>query len=339
MTLRFGFLGASHGHRGHHVREAAERPDEVELVGFYDPDEAVVETNTAELARDLPGVDVTAFETPQALLDSDIEAVVVEGHVHENVEFARLALEAGKHVLLEKPAGGRLDRLAELQELSRARGLCLQMAYLFRFRPAQRELLRLVRAGALGELFYFRAHMSKTRSWHPRMETDFRMFRGGVYFEMAGHYVDLMVALLGEPEEVRPTLAAHYGKRQNTDNAVVVHEYGRCLATIDTAALHVTQGDTRRVEAYGSGGHAIQAPFGVGKLSAYLTEPFEDYDAGWNHREWSPTPDGPSMLRELAACMRGEREPEFSLEHDFAVQRTLLRGCGAEDGNALREES
>ena len=42
------------------------------------------------------------------------------------------------------------------------------------------------------------------------------------------------------------------------------------------------------------------------------------------------------MLDELAACIRRQREPEFSFEHDLAVQRTLLQGCGAPDGNAMR---
>ena len=337
MRLKFGFLGACHGHRGHHVREASERPDEVELVGFYEPDEAATQRNLTEWPRDFPNVEARLFPSAQALLDSDIEVVVVEGKIFQNLDYARLALEAGKHVLLEKPAGGRLDVLSELHDLALAKGLALHMAYLFRFKPDQRELVRLVRAGALGDIFYFRAHMSKDRAWHPRLESDFHMFRGGVYFEMAGHYVDLMVALLGEPAGVKPTLAAHHGKRLHTDNTVVVHEYESCLATIDAAALHVSQRDTRRVEVYGTGGHAINAPYGESKLDVFLVEPFDNYDAGWNHLELESAPGDSSMLRELAACMRAEREPEFSLDHDFAVHRTLLKGCGADDGNAIRE--
>ena len=48
-------------------------------------------------------------------------------------------------------------------------------------------------------------------------------------------------------------------------------------------------------------------------------------------------PEYPTLLRELAACIRGDKEPNFTLEHDRAVQRTLFRGSGIEDGNALRK--
>jgi predicted dehydrogenase len=171
------------------------------------------------------------------------------------------------------------------------------------------------------------------------LEQDFHMFKGGVYFEMAGHYLDLMVALLGEPTAVRPHLAAHYGDRKNVDNAVVVHEYGRCFATVDTAALHLNVDDTRRVEVYGTKGHAINMPYGEGTLELFLEESFEGYDAGSTHHELEPAADGPSMLGELAACIRGEKEPEFSFEHDLAVHRILMEGCGAPDGNALRADS
>jgi hypothetical protein len=68
-----------------------------------------------------------------------------------------------------------------------------------------------------------------------------------------------------------------------------------------------------------------------------LEEGTEKYKAGeWQEVEIEPGPEFPSLLRELAACIRGDKEPDFSLEHDRAVQRTLFRGCGIEGGNACR---
>ena len=336
MKLKFGMLGAHHGHRGAHVKVTSENPEKFEMVGFYEPDQEFVERNLTDWPRNFAGIQVNAFPTAEALLSSEIEAVVVEGEVSENAAYARQALEAGKHVLLEKPPGGRLDEFAALQDFAREQDLVLNLAYLFRFHPDQRELVRLVRAGALGDIFYFRAHMSKPWAWHPKLDADFHMFKGGVYFEMAGHYLDLMVALLGEPAAVRPHLGAQYGSRQHVDNAVVVHEYERCLATVDTAAMHVIVDDTRRVEVYGSKGTAINMPYGEGKLDVFLEEPCEGLAVGWNHLELNLTPDAPTMLDEFAACIRREREPEFSLAHDLVVHRLLLEGCGAPDGNAMR---
>lgn len=333
--LRFGILGAHHGHRGAHVKVASEKPDRFEIVGFYEPDREYVDRNLREWSEEF-GIETRAFDSAEALLESDVEAIVVEGMVSQNIAYARQALEAGKHVLLEKPAGGRLDEFAEIQEIARKNDLVLNLAYLFRFHPDQRELLRLVRAGALGDLFYFRAHMSKPWAWHRRLEKEFSMFKGGVYFEMAGHYLDLMVALLGEPQRVTPHLAAQYGDRLHVDNAVVVHEYERCLATVDTATMHVIVNDTRRLEVYGTKGSAINMPYGEGKLDLFLEEPFEQFHIGWNRLEQEETPEHPTMLDELAVCIRREREPEFSFEHDLTVHKVLLAGCGAPDGNAIR---
>ena len=45
MSLKFAFLGAWHSHAVMHVREAAQRPDELELLGMYDPDAEVIASN------------------------------------------------------------------------------------------------------------------------------------------------------------------------------------------------------------------------------------------------------------------------------------------------------
>ena len=46
----------------------------------------------------------------------------------------------------------------------------------------------------------------------------------------------------------------------------------------------------------------------------------------------------PTLLRELAACIRGDKAPDYGADHDLAVQRTLLAGCGIADGNAMRKD-
>ena len=61
----------------------------------------------------------------EAVLDSQAEAVVIEGRVFQNLDYAEKALRAGKHVLLEKPAGVDLEQLRRVQKLSINKGLCL----------------------------------------------------------------------------------------------------------------------------------------------------------------------------------------------------------------------
>ena len=195
--LRFAFLGAWHSHASMHVREAAARPDEVELVGMYDADPAVIQQNLERWAE--YGLDIPVFDSVEDVLNSQAEAVIVEGHVYQNLDYAERALAAGKHVLLEKPAGVDLAQLERLHKLAEDEGLMLQMAYMWRYNPAVAEMLRLVRSGSLGQVFMYRGHIPKPINWHKQLYGEFTAYHGGVYFEMAGHLVDLMVAMMGEP--------------------------------------------------------------------------------------------------------------------------------------------
>ena len=334
MPLKFAYLGAWHSHAGMHVRESTERPDEFQLVGMYDPDPKVIERRQKDWSEPFPGLRI--FPSVEAVLESDAEAVIVEGHVYQNLDYAEQALEAGKHVLLEKPAGVDLEQLERTHKLSERKELMLQMAYMWRYNPAIHEMLRLAKSGAFGDIFYYRGHIPKPISWHPELAQEFKVYHGGIYFEMAGHLIDLMVILMGEPKRVQPSLGRHYDNRSEVDNAVVVHEFEDGFGTIDTAGMHIESGKTRRIEVYGTKGTAIHTPIGSDNLSLSLETAVEGYAAGSQDVTITRSSTSGSLLRELAACIRGEKQQDYTLAHDMAVQRTLFAGCGITDGDALR---
>lgn len=332
MKLKLAFLGAWHSHAVMHVREAAARPDEFELLGMYDPDPEAIAGNLARWSAE--GSDVSVFDSAGQVLSSDADVVIVEGHVYQNLDYAEAALTAGKHVLLEKPAGVDLAHYMRLQEQAAASGLQLHLAYMWRYNAAIRQMRRLAQSGALGQIFQFRGHIPKPLSWHPELAEEFTVYHGGAYFEMAGHLVDLMVALMGEPTRVHAALGRHYGDRAEIDNAVVVHECVDGLGTVDTTGMQI--GMDRRIEVHGTGGTALHEPLGSDGLRLYLAEPIDEYAAGeWVSADRGAADGDPSLLRELAACIRGDKAPDFSPAHDLAVQRTLLAGCGITDGNAM----
>ncbi|MBI1929100.1 Gfo/Idh/MocA family oxidoreductase [Candidatus Poribacteria bacterium] len=330
MPFKFAFLGCWHSHTSMHVRESVARPDEFKLIGIYDSDPAVIAKRREQWA-------VPVFPSVEAVLDSEPDAVVVEGRVFQNLDYAEQALKAGKHVLLEKPAGVDLEQLKRIHRLSVEKGLCLQMAYMWRYNPAIHEMIRLVKAGALGDIFYYRGHIPKPKSWHKTLETENGYYKGSVYFEMGGHLVDLMVAMMGKPKRVQSMLGKHYGdNRQHTDNAVAIHEFENGLGTIDTASMHIDSSRTRRIEVYGTRGTAIHTPIGSKNWSLCFEEPTDGYTREWQDVEITAPDNFPTLLRELAACVRGEKTPDYTLEHDLAVQETLFAGCGIHDGKALK---
>ncbi len=336
MPLKFAYLGLWHSHTVMHIRDAASRPDEFQLVGAYEPDPDIRNAKLGDWSADIP--DIPFFESIEQALDSDAEAIVCEGRVSENLDYAERALAADKHVLLEKPAGVDMRQLARLHDTARRKHLHLQMAYMWRYNPAIAEMIRLCRAGALGDPFYFRGHIPKPMGYHSRLVEELDRYKGSLYFEMAGHLVDIMVTFMGEPRQVDATFGQFHGERKHVDNAVVVHHFdGGGLGTIDTASMHVESGLTRRIELYGTRGTAIHTPIGSNNLSLSLADAFEGYSAGWQEVT-VPTPPGPpSLLTELAACISGAKDPDYTLDHDMAVHRTLFAGCGITDGSAMTD--
>src|SRR5918999_2819827 len=83
-----------------------------------------------------------------------VEAVVVATPVPTHYELARRALEAGKHVFVEKPAAMRGAEMEELAELAEERGRVLMPGHLLLYHPAVRKLKEIVDSGELGDVLY-----------------------------------------------------------------------------------------------------------------------------------------------------------------------------------------
>jgi predicted dehydrogenase len=86
------------------------------------------------------------------LLASDVEAVVVATPVPTHYELALRALEAGKHVLVEKPPAMRADEMDELVAIAAARDLTLMPGHLLLYHPGVVKLKALIDAGELGDV-------------------------------------------------------------------------------------------------------------------------------------------------------------------------------------------
>ena len=108
------------------------------------------EDKRTEFARRYPNARLTAdFDD---LLGSDVDAVVVATPVPTHYELAKRALEAGKHVLVEKPPAMRSAEIDELVTLAEARNLVLMPGHLLLYHPGILKLKDLIDAGELGEV-------------------------------------------------------------------------------------------------------------------------------------------------------------------------------------------
>jgi predicted dehydrogenase len=328
--MNLAMLGMWHTHADGIVRRVAEHPDEFSLVGFYDADPEVVAERRRRWGPLISGFRV--FEKPEELLAQKIDGVVVEGRVYENLALAKLALESGRPVMLEKPAGTRLDEYRDLVDMAQRKHLHVQMIYLFRYMSAVQEMLKRVRAGDLGRIYMFRARLPKDLPSYDRFVKELERYKGGIYFEMAGHVIDMMVAILGAPKSISPFLGHHHerGPSNYIDNGLAVFGFEHAWGTIEVPALEVAP-HSRRIEVYGTKGACVIPHLGSGHLANKNVQPIETFKVGdrdWQTHELPAATLQIADLRQFAAVVLKRAQPDFGLEHDLIVQEALLKSSG-----------
>lgn len=97
----------------------------------------------------------TTADVETLLGDDEVDAVIIATPARTHFELARAAMQAGKHVFVEKPLALNVRDADELIEMSQARGLTLMVGHTFLYNPAVRVLKDLIDSGELGEVFYF----------------------------------------------------------------------------------------------------------------------------------------------------------------------------------------
>ncbi len=324
--LRIAQYGTRHGHAEGKLLALRASPD-VELAGVFELDPA----RRAALEGQGAYAGVHWFGREADMLgDPSIIAVASEGLNAESLAQTEAIVRAGKHVWYDKPAGEDWPRWQAVVAEAEARGLLLQMGYMFRYHAGFARIAEWVRGGLLGELFSIRAHMSTSISVPARQVI--AEHRGGIFYDLAGHMLDQIVWLLGRPDGVACFLRNDADTIAGfADNTLGVLSYPRALATIDIAAMEAPPA-ARRLEVYGRRGSAIMEPFEpAGAIRLCLAEDAGDWAAGV-HTVPVPAQTRQQLYeRELAAfiaTLRGAQKPDRPAAHDLLVQETLLRLTG-----------
>jgi D-xylose 1-dehydrogenase (NADP+, D-xylono-1,5-lactone-forming) len=143
-----------------------------------------------------------AYGSYEALLEDDEIEVVYNSLPNSlHVEWSLRALEAGKHVLCEKPMDKRPDEVERAFDTADKAGRLLMEAFMYRHHPQTHKLAEIVRSGAIGELRQLRSVLS----WTLMEPTDVRLLPeldGGALMDLGCYCVSMQRLLAGEPELV-----------------------------------------------------------------------------------------------------------------------------------------
>ena len=324
MKVKFAQYGILHSHAAGKAAVLKANPD-VSFCGVYEPDPSVRAARGAVEAYD----GVNWFEAREDMLDdASIAAIAVEGAIAQNLEFAREALERGKHVWLDKPAGDDWEKFQSLVAMARQKGLLLQLGYMFRYNAGFRFILDWANSGRLGDVFSVRGRMS-TWVGEDRRE-GLAVHEGGILFELLCHLMDIVVAVLGRPDRVTSFLRNERGTVPAfRDNAAAIFEYENALAIVESSALEVSAFPSRRFEVYGTRGSIVMEPLEPDPVVRLcLDEARDGFNKGWQTVPVENEPRYVGSLRSMVAEIRGRKPPVRSLDHELIVQETVLRAAG-----------
>lgn len=253
MTLRVGLVGAG-WIMDYHARAVIEHPG-AELVAassWREPSLAKLAerhgiprttTRWRDLAAD-PAVDAAVIGTPNGL------------HAAQAIAF----LEAGKHVLVEKPMARDLAEADAMLRAAARSGARLMVAHCWRFHTDVLALRDRVAAGELGEVVKTRGYGVHAK-WGPSgWFTDPDLAGGGALVDMGVHAIDTTRFVLGDPLPTRvcATVATRYGDYAVDDDAIVLVSWSNGTNSIIEAGwwqphLAGLEADT---EVYGTDGYA-----------------------------------------------------------------------------------
>jgi predicted dehydrogenase len=192
--------------------------------------------------------------------DAEVDAVVIATPNALHAPQAIAFLEAGKHVLVEKPMAPTVAEADAMVAAARGSGAFLMVAHCWRFHPDVQALRARVEAGDLGQIVKTRGYGVHAR-WGPSgWFTDPALAGGGALLDMGVHAIDTARYLLGDPEPVRVSAAVgtRYGDYAVDDDAVLLITWSnRTNSVVESGWWQPQAGGLEAdTELYGTAGYA-----------------------------------------------------------------------------------
>ncbi len=320
--IKIGQIGVGHPHAGGKM-SALRGSSDFEVVGVVEPNKKLRETvGKHSLYKDVPWLTLE-----QLLNRKDVQAIAVETEVPQLLTTAEACINAGKHIHLDKPAGLSLPHFKKILDIAAKKHLLVQMGYMYRYNPGVLLMRDLLKQNALGDLFEVHTTMSKLMSAASRKTLE--QLPGGMMLELACHVIDLVVIALGRPQKVHP-FGQHASSidDQLLDNMLAVLTYPKAIATVKTSCNEVNGFARRHITLCGSGGTLHIQPFN--KPAAYLTllKATDKFKKGSQEIKLPKYKRYIGDFADMASIIRGEKDTDFSYEHDLHVQETVLRAAG-----------
>ena len=324
--IKIGQIGIGHNHGEGKMLAVQKFPELFEVIGYAEENEEWVEKRgNLPCYKDLPRLSV------EEIIEKS-DAILVECDVWNLTKTAKMCIDAGKHVHIDKPASGTLAEFEEFLNIAKEKNLTVQMGYMYRYNFAIQKLMGMINSGELGEIYQIDAEMS---TYHSKEYREWlKHFKGGSMYIFGSHLIDLVVSVLSEPEKVYPFIKqTGFEGVYSDDNNFAVLEYDKAIARITNLSVEVNGWGMRRFAVMGSKGTVEIKPI---ELNVEMTKSTTDIasNAYQDMKEKVDIKDVPTlsrydeMMKDFYKSVIGEKENPYSYEHELAVQKTLCKVVG-----------
>lgn len=340
--LRVGVIGLGMGR--HHAEQFAKHAN-CDLVAVADLDE-----KRFERVKEY-GVEQT-YTDPEEMLKKenlDIVAVATPNKFHKPLTVA--ALEAGCHVLCEKPMAMNAQEAQEMLDAAEKAGKRIMINFSFRFSPQSWQLKKEVESGILGDIYFARTQWLRRRGlpgfggWFGQKA----LSGGGPLIDLGVHRLDLALWLMGYPKPVwvmgntynpiGSRLAKEQGKEFDVEDlaaAMIQFENGATMHLIASWASNIKEGELMETRLLGTEGGMIQYNTDGGyKFAAelYIERNGCQYDMQPTHR----IPNVGSAMHHFSDCIIND-EPHTATGEEGLIVMKLLDAvyASAEQGEPIR---
>jgi predicted dehydrogenase len=261
--LRIGLVGVGAAAQVNHI-PALRKVEDLELVALCDrdPEKVARVAQKFQVPRSY-----TRFE--EMLSDDEVDAIDICTPNFQHAPMAMAALEAGKHVLCERPLARSAEEAAAMVKAAKKNDRLLMCAVQHRFREDAQLLRKFVQNGDLGDLFLAKAGWLRQRTeWDSdEWRRQRREAGGGVVLDLGFQMLDQALWIMGSPKVESVTASVHRRTKGEVEDSATAFLR---LASGATLSLELTWGllmerDFAYVNLFGTGGAALLNPLRIHK--------------------------------------------------------------------------
>lgn len=330
--IRIAQIGTSSNSHGNDIFKTLKYHSDIfELVGYCMPENEA--QKFPERMADF--ADYPELTLEQILSDPTIEAVAVETEEIYLTKYALLAVQAGKHIHMEKPGGLVLADFEDLITAALEKGNVLHFGYMYRYNPYIADLIQRVKRGELGDILSVEAQMNcihpvQVRQW-------LQSFPGGMMFFLGCHLIDLILTIQGTPEKIIPlNKCSGLDVTDCKDFGMAVFEYKNGVSFAKASAVELGGFARRQLVVTGTKATVELNPLeeyvpgsGLEYLYTVKTERSStDWHAPAKKESCEPVNRYRNMMQFFAQLVRGEKQNPYSLQYELELYKTILKACG-----------